>query len=163
MDSILSGKGIQVDTGNFVICWSSLKLGKQCRVGAWTPDSWALMVTETVRVDGTIQLIGINRKDMRTWVPPIDGQRGEARKGEEEGNSCVSMSRKRRVTGRKEYPSLSKAPGELNKMNDEDWPLNRRLTIEILQKIICGKWFGESKARVSGLGWDWEEKWKQEM
>ena len=54
MDSTLSGRGIQEDLGSLqsVGLFFSGTSEKQCRLGMWAPDYWALVVTETVRADG---------------------------------------------------------------------------------------------------------------
>lgn len=80
MDSTLSGRGIQEDIGSLqsVGLFFSGSSEKQCRLGVWAPDYWALVVTETIKADGVTQPTGVNRKDTRTR----DGQRGETQSGE---------------------------------------------------------------------------------
>lgn len=67
-------------------------------------------------------------------IPPRAGQRGEAGKGEWEGKSYATVSRKRRAANRRKYPFMSKPPGKSNKMSSENRLLNWELTIEIIIK-----------------------------
>lgn len=75
--------GIQIDTAPLKsagVAWSSVKQG---RVGMWVPDSWALMATETVGIDGITQPNSINREDMR-FSSHLELVRGE-KPGKESG------------------------------------------------------------------------------